>query len=42
VDVIPFARHLDGMGVTKLMGSKPASDAGLDGSPAELGAEASG
>jgi hypothetical protein len=37
-----FARHLDGMRVTELMWGEPPSDAGLDGSPAELGAEAGG
>jgi hypothetical protein len=37
-----FARHLDGVGVPELMWGESPSDAGLDGSPAKLGAEAGG
>jgi hypothetical protein len=37
-----FTRHLDGVRVAELMGGEPPSTAGLNRSPAELGAEASG
>lgn len=37
-----FARHLDGVRVAELMWGEPPSNAGLNGSPAELGAEAGG
>jgi hypothetical protein len=39
-DALP--RHLDGVRVTKLMWGESPSDAALDASPAELGAEAGG
>jgi hypothetical protein len=37
-----FARHLDSVRVAELMWGEPPSNAGLDGSAAELGAEARG
>jgi hypothetical protein len=37
-----LASHLDGLRMAELMRGEPPSDAGLYGSPAELGAEAGG